>query len=497
MLYVGNHLRRSSRLAVDISYTLRVVGLILLYETLFLLPCIGVSLAYGEIRDVYSFLGTVGVMLCFGVSLLLLTGKHKTRQQGYREGALAVALTWFVLSLTGMLPFLFAGHFSSIPDAFFETVSGFTTTGFTAFGSVESLPKGILLWRSLIQWQGGIGIVVFTMALSPVFSGGGGLLYNAETSGIRHERFLPHIRDVAKRLGIIYVILTVVLIGLLYLCRMPLFDAVCHALSTICSGGFSSRDAGPGAFNSPIIEYILIVFMLISTLNLSLLYKVFTGKPKSLFRDEEFRWLLGILGCTIGVVFILLWVQGTFASPEKSFREAAFNVVSIASSTGYVKGHLDSWGPGFTALVLPVMFICGCAGSTTGGIKMSRFIVMVKNLRNEFKKRIHPNMVIGVRINGNSLPSNLVIQVLAFISLYLIIIIVGTMLIALNGHSLADSLLNVFSSISNIGYNFGSFGENLSSASGYEKLVLSLVMLAGRLEVFTFVAVLMPSFYKR
>lgn len=485
------------RMPVDVLYALRVVGYILLFENIFLATALLVSLGYDEWKEVISFGITMGIMLLLGILLLFLTKRHKNRFQGYREGALAVVLTWITLSLIGTLPFLLAQHHSTFASAFFETVSGFTTTGFTSFLSVESLPKGILLWRSLMQWQGGIGIVVFTMGLSPLLSGGGGLLYNAEVSGITHERFLPRIKEVTNRLGLLYLGLTVVLIVLLYAGGVPIFDAICHALSTVSSGGFTTRNEGVLAFHSHYVEYVLVVFMFIASLNLSLIYLVVAGKPKALFKDEEFRWFFVTIGLATLLVFVFLMVSGIFPSFEESFRQAIFQVVSITSTTGYATSVANSWGSVFLSLFVPLMFVCGCAGSTTGGLKMSRFMVMIKNLRNEFKKRIHPSMVTSVRFNGVAVASNVVMQVLAFISLYLIIIVIGTVLIASLGNNFTTSFSNVLSAISNVGYGFGSFSYNFAFAGSTEKVILALIMLAGRLEVFTFVGVLMPSFYRR
>lgn len=485
------------RMPVDLLYALRVVGFILLFENVFLVATLLVSLGNHEWREVLAFAVTMGVMTLLGALLLLLTRKHKNRFQGYREGALAVVLTWLTLSLIGMLPFLIGEHHTSLADAFFETVSGFTTTGFTTFLSVESLPRGILFWRSIIQWQGGIGIVVFTMGLSPLFSGDGGLLYNAEVSGITHERFLPRIKEVANRLGLLYLGLTVLLVVLLCIGKVPLFDAVCHAFSTISSGGFSTRNEGIPAFHSSYIEYVLIFFMIIASLNLSLIYQVIVGKPKSLYKDEEFRWFIAAIGIATAIVSVLLVTNKIFPTVEESFRQAFFQVVSITSSTGYYTSVANTWGAVFLSIFIPLMFVCGCAGSTSGGLKMSRFMVMIKNLRNEFKKRIHPSMVTSVRFNGVSVASNVVMQVLAFISLYLIIIVIGTVLVASFGNNFTTSFSNVISAISNIGYGFGSFSYNFAFAGSAEKFILALIMLAGRLEVFTFVGILMPSFYRR
>lgn len=482
--------------AVDLLYTIRVVGMMCLTETFFLALCFAVALFYGG-GDALPFLYTTLIMFVVGATLVYLTRNRKNRVQGYREGALAVVLTWITLSLLGMMPFIFGGYTSNAIDAFFETVSGLTTTGATTYATVEHLPHGILLWRSLIQWQGGIGIIVFTMALSPALGGGGGSLYNAETSGITHERFLPRIKKVAQRLWILYLGLTIVLIGLLALGPMNFFDAVCHALSCLSTGGFSTRNDGILAFNSIYTEYVLIVFMFIGSLNLSLLYMACVGKPKKLLRDEEFHWYgIIILGYTL-LTFVVLLINASFTTGEETFRQALFQVVSLSSSTGFLTSDTNTWGPFFVGLSLPIMFVCGCAGSTSGGLKVSRFMVMIKNLNNEFKKRIHPNMVANVRFNSMSVNSDVVIQVLAFISLYLLIIILGTIAVTLVGNDFTSSITSVLSCISNVGPSSGKYTMHYANAGEVEKLILSFVMLAGRLEVFTFVGVLLPSFRRK
>lgn len=492
-----NYANNKHALPVDIPYVLRVVAYILLFEDIFLFISALVSLGYGEIKQSLAFAGTIAIMSIVAFLLIKLTNDRRFAKRGYREGALAVVLTWLMLSLFSTLPYLFTGVLTNMADAFFETVSGYTTTGFTVFNDVEQLPKGILLWRSLMQWQGGIGIVVFTIGLSPIFMGGGGLLYNAETSGITHERFMPKIKEVAKRLWLVYLTITLSLIILLIFGGLSLFEAVCNALTTVCSGGFSTRNGSIADFHSSYIEYVIIIYMYIACLNLALFYKAFRISPRKLFEDDEFRWFTIAMFIAALVIFVILLIRGVFPTAEENFRQALFQVMSIASSTGHSTSNATEWGPSALAIFIMLMFVGGCAGSTAGGIKMSRFMVVNKNLSNEFKKRIHPTMVANVRFNSGSLGSNIVIQVLAFITLYLLIIVIGTALIALLGTDLPTSVANVVSAISNVGYSFGTFTQGFTNVGSAEKIILSFIMLAGRLEVFTFVAVLLPGFYRR
>ena len=294
------HAQRSKSSGINYPFIASVVGSMCLFETLFLLICFLVAL-YTRGGDALPFLYTIGIMALVG-SFLFFYGKYskKNRRTGIREGMLSVTTTWLILSLIGMLPFVFGSYTPTVIDAFFETVSGFTTTGATIFTSVHQLPHGILLWRSLMQWQGGIGIVVFTLALMPTLGSGGGLLYNAETTGIKHDRFMPRITEVARRLSIVYLGLTALLTILLMCGKMNFFESICHALTCVSTGGYSTRDNGILEFNSPYIEYLITLFMFIGSLNVTLLYFTFFGKkPGKLFRDEEFRWFTIFVGICI------------------------------------------------------------------------------------------------------------------------------------------------------------------------------------------------------
>lgn len=489
------HIHR--RPLINFPFVALVVGNMCLLETFFLLICCILSLFYQE-GDTLPFAYTTAIMLCCGLGLLYYGREQRSKLGGnLREGMLAVTATWVTLSVIGMLPFIFGGYTESVIDAFFETVSGYTTTGATIFSSVEQLPHGILLWRSLIQWQGGIGIVVFSLALLPIMGKGGGLLYNAETTGIKHERFLPRIGQVAKRLFLVYIILTFSLTILLLLGKMNFFEALCHSLTCVSTGGYSTRNEGILAYNSPYIEYVITFFMFIGSLNMPLIYFAFSGKPTKLFKDEEFKWFAIFVSVFVVVTSVWIYSQGIYDTVESNFRHAIFQVVSLTSSTGYITADMNEWHPFFFCLGIMMMAVCGCAGSTTGGLKMSRFMVLVKNLNNEFKKRVHPNMVALVRINGHALGSDLVVQVMAFISLYLVVILVGIIALTLTDNTFITAASATFTCISNVGPSFGKYSLHFAEATGFEKGILSVIMLAGRLEVFTVISLLHPVFWKR
>ncbi len=483
---------------INFRFVLQVIGRLCFFESLFILACIACSFIYQE-DDLLAFFYTFLAMLVTGLSFSILGRSKKTDEVGRREGMLTVALTWLCFSLLGTLPFLLGSYTTSFTDAFFESMSGFTTTGATIFDNVESLPHGILLWRSLMQWQGGIGIVVFTVALIPLMGGGMGIshMYNAETTGIIHDRFLPRITQVAKRLWSVYIISTSMLFILLFLGPMNIFDALCHTLTCVSTGGYSTRNAGIAAFDSIYIEYIIVVFMLLSSLSIIVQYFLFMGKPRQLFKDEEVRWFMGIV--FIATAFSTLWLMNmqSYSSIESNFRHSLFQVSSLISTTGFLTADFISWGPFFWCIALVIMLICGCAGSTSGGMKVSRFIVLMKNLSNEFNKRTHPSLMVPVRINGIVINGKLVSQVLAFAFAYILLIFLGVMLLCLTGFDFTSAVGSAVSAMGNVGPGFGEYMATFSHANDFSKWILSLLMLTGRLEVFTIILLFHPSFWRR
>lgn len=481
--------------SINFRFISRILGMMCFVEGLMMLLVALAALIYGE--ELLPWFLTIGAFFALGSVLLHFGRELKKKFASRREGMLAVTLVWLLLSLVGMLPFLLTGSLERPIDAFFETISGFTTTGATIFNEVESLPRSILLWRSLTQWQGGLGIVVFTVALVPIFGGGASQIYNAETTGITHDRFLPRISDVAKCLWAVYLVETLLLIGLLLLGPMGIFDAVCHALTCISTGGFSTRDASVAAFDSAYVEYVLSLFMFIGSLNLTLVYFAVTGKPKRLFKDEEFRFFTFFILTILVITTIWLWVQGEYPSLETTFRQSLFTTLSLGSSTGYTVSDITLWGPFFWMLALLLMFANGCAGSTSGGLKASRFLVLIKNLYNEFKKQIHPHLLTPVLINGRQLSVSVVHQILAFCVLYVALIFVGASLLMLDDNGFVSSISIACSAVSNSGPGIGEYSSSVAGAGTFSKSLLCFLMLAGRLEVFTVIGILTPHFWKR
>ena len=480
---------------INFRFISRILGMMSLVEGAMMLLVLLVALIYRE--SLFPWLITMGVFLSLG-ALLTYQGKGlKKKNASRREGMLAVTSVWVLLSLVGMLPFLLSGVTTHPLDAFVETVSGFTTTGATVFSQVEDFPRSLLFWRSLIQWQGGLGIVVFTVALIPIFGGGASQIYNAETTGITHDRFLPRISDVAKCLWGIYLLETILLVALLWLGPMNFFEAICHAFTCISTGGYSTRDASIAAFDSAYLEYVLSAFMFIGSLNITLVYFAVSGKPKRLLEDEEFRFFTSFVLLIMVITMTWLVVQSEYATLESNFRHALFMVLSLGSSTGYTISDVTLWGPFFWMLALLLMFANGCAGSTSGGLKASRFMVLLKNLYNEFKKQIHPHLLTPVLINGRQLSISYVHQVLAFCVLYVALIFIGATLLMLDNNGFVSSISIACSAISNSGPGIGQYAMGIGEAGDFTKAILCFLMIAGRLEVFTVIGILTPYYWKR
>ncbi|MDR1257982.1 MAG: TrkH family potassium uptake protein [Tannerellaceae bacterium] len=488
---------------LNIRFIIRMLGAMFLLETLFMLPAAGVAFFYDE-ADARPLLLSSAILFSAGL-LFYLSGRRADEQEaGYREGMMVVALTWTLLSLFGMLPFYLGGYIDNITDAYFETMSGFTTTGASVLRNVESLPHGILLWRSLTQWQGGIGVVVFTVALLPLFGGGASQMFDAETTGrgIAHERFRPRVTQVAKRLSGVYLLLTALLSALLCMGPMEVFDAVNHALTTVSTGGYSTKNASVGYWHSSYTEYLISAFMLVGSVSMTLLYFFFRGNVRKLYADEELRWFLLIILVSVGVT--AAWIMsgsraGEGVGVEESFRLSLFHVISIISSTGFATTDYLSWGSFFWFIALILMFIGGCTGSTSGGLKVGRFIIIHKNLSNVFIRQMHPSAVLPVRMNRHVVSADNVYRCLAFTFVYMSLIVVGSLVLTCNGSDFDGAIGATLSAISNIGPGLGDHGPagNYADMPGLSKWTLSFLMMVGRLEIFTVLTILLPGFWKQ
>lgn len=486
--------------AFNLRQVLKVLGALLITESLFMLITAVVSFIYRE-DDFIPLLYSIGITCGTGL-LGILAGRGSTLRFGIREGYLVVGLIWIIFSIFGMLPFVLSGYIPSVTDAFFETMSGFTTTGATILNNIESLPHGLLFWRSLTQWLGGMGIVVLSMAILPMFDAGM-QLYSAEVTGPTHDKLLPRIKDTARRLWEIYILLTIIMTGLLYIAGMGFFDSVCHALSATSTGGYSTKQASVSYWTSPAIHYIIIIFMFVSGINYSLLYKVFIrGDIKKINKDDEFKTyyiVVAIVTTIIAAGLIFDRCIYSIGDIERNFRESLFQVVSIITTTGFVTTDYTLWAPVLQMTLLFLMFTGSCAGSTSGGVKLIRINIVLKNAFYEFKRVIHPKAVIPVRVNRHVLPESIVNGIYAFMTVFTIIIIGSTAVLMMCGLSISEAFGCVLTSISNIGPGLGSQGPSGSFASipAFGKWYLAFLMLIGRLELFTILLLFSPTFWKK
>lgn len=471
--------------------------MIFVLESLFMSLALLVSLYYKG-NDFYPLLVSCVIMLLTGAVFYLAGRDAEDVGNARREGMLIVTLTWFLLSFLGMLPYYLGGYVQTMGDAYFETISGFTTTGASIMTDIEALPEGILFWRSLTQWQGGIGVIVFTVAILPIFGISASQMFDAETSGITHERFFPRVAQVAKRIWGVYLFLTVCVFLLLAAGPMSVFDAINHALTLISTGGYSTRNASIAYWNSAYVEYVSIVSMFVGALNMSLVYFCFKGQFGKLFKDEEFRWFTGFV--LIATTVIAAWITiNHFEDGEDAIRTAAFQVVTLISGSGFATDNYILWGPFFWLVALILMLISGCAGSTSGGLKMSRFVVLAKNLSNTFKKQTHPHAVIPVRMNGKAVSEDLVRRILAFVFAYLGLIVISCLFLSFLGFDFDEAVGAAVSCMGNVGPALGEMGpvSNYASIPEAAKWYLGFLMMVGRLEIFTVLTILLPGFWKQ
>ena len=467
----------------------RIIGQILGLEALFLLLPLAICLADGDEPAVLGF--TLSVLISAGV-YLLLRWLCRNAETGFRakEGLVCVSLAWMAMSFLGCLPFFLSGAIPNLVDALFETVSGFTTTGASILPAVEGLPRGLLFWRSFTHWVGGMGVLVFLLAIIPISGAGGGFtmhLLRAESPGPNVGKLVPRIRQTAKLLYLIYVVLTVLDLIFLLLGGMPLFDALCTAFATAGTGGFSVRNASMAAY-SPYLQNVTTVFMLLFGVNFSCYYLLLMRQIRNVFRDEELRLYLGLVAAAI---LLITWdLRGLYATVGETVRQAAFQVSSIISTTGFATTDFDLW-PSFSKAILMILMITGaCAGSTAGGLKLARALLLFKTLRRNARQVLHPSRVQVVRNNGQAVPEKVLEHANAYFAAYIIIIIVSFLLISLDEFSLTTNFTAVHACFNNVGPGLDGVGPTCSYAaySTFSKLVLTVDMLAGRLEIFPILA---------
>lgn len=485
--------------SINFPILLRIIGLLLIIESVFLVVPLITCVVYGE-KDWVWFALTLGVTMLAGL-LMVFCIHPRSSHMGKREGFLLTALVWLFFSLFGMLPFmLMENEPMSMSDAFFEAMSGFTTTGATVMTSISHLNHGAIMWRSLMQWIGGMGIIIFTLAVIPMLNHSGGMqMFNAEVTGITHDKLRPRISQTAKGLWMIYIVLTGLLFVLLIAGPMGPFDALCHAFSTMSTGGFSTVDASLAEWDSVYIEIVVTVFMFIGGTSFTLIFRAAHGEFKPLWKNDVFRTYVSIIFVTYILFVIGIVYHGQATSIKAVTLDPLFQIVSTITSTGYEVNDLELWGTFVLSLVFALMFFGACAGSTSGGAKIDRLIYLLKNCRNEIVRTIHPNDVLTVRVNDKVIPHEIVSKVIAFLCLYVMIIMVGGILLTALGMPLVDSFFSAFSCISNTGLGAGvtGYGESYAIVPDAGKWLLAFIMLTGRLELFTVLILFTPAFWHK
>jgi trk system potassium uptake protein len=475
---------------------INIIGLLVIIEGFFVLLCLIPAVIYPG-GDLMAILITSVLMFSTGSAMWFLT-RNSDKSTGKREGFIIVSLVWIVFSLFGSLPFWISGAIPSFSDAFFETMSGFTTTGATILTDIESLPHGLLFWRSLTQWMGGMGIIVLSLAVLPILGIGGMQLFIAEVPGPTKEKLHPRVTETARRLWGIYIIFTGMEVVLLLLGGMNLFDAVCHSFTTMATGGYSTRNASIAYFDSPFIEYVITVFMLAAGTNFILSYFAMHLEFGRIWKNEEFRFYLGlVLAFTVILSAGLFFGHGHGA--EESFRYAAFQVVSIITTTGFITSDYLTWTPFLLILIFVLMFFGGSAGSTGGGIKIIRVLLIFKNSYLEVKRLIFPSAVLPVKLNNKSISQHIIGNVLAFGFIYILILAISVVVISSLGYDMDTSLGAAAACLGNIGPGIGQVGpaESYAHFPDFGKWFLSFIMLLGRLELFTVLILFLPSFWKK
>lgn len=464
---------------------------------LFMLSAIPFSIYFNE--DFYPLLYSSAISIGIGSSTWGLMRWGNRKELTKKEGYLVVALGWIAMSVFGMLPFLLGGVIDNVSDAFFETMSGYTTTGASILNDIEAVPKGLLFWRSLTQWIGGMGIIVLTIALLPMLGVGGMQLFIAEAPGISPDKLKPRIADTAKRLWLIYLGLTGLETILLKYGGMNFFDALNHSLTTMATGGFSTKNDSMAHYNdTPFIQYVVMVFMFLAGVNFTLTYFGLKGKFHKVWKNEEFKTYLFFI--VIFSVFATIGVLTITHTPfEPAFRKACFQVISIITTTGFISADYTAWAPVLTVLFFFLMFLGGSAGSTAGGVKVVRHLLMIKNSFLEMKRILHPSAILPVRLNGKAVSQSVTHHVLAFIIVYLSIYVFGVLAIASTGVDLVTTLSAVATSLGNVGPGLGTIGplDNFSHLPTLAKWMLSGLMLVGRLELFTILILFTPYFWRK
>lgn len=473
---------------------------LLMFEAAFMAVPIGVSLYYAEYGATQAF--GIAAMVTLLVGLIGHYGIIPSRKELSKyDGVMLTTLIWIVFSLFGLIPYMLAPTTQmSFSQGFFEAMSGFTTTGATLTPSLDNLSHSIHVWHCLSEWIGGLGIIIFTVAILPMLNSSGGIaLFNAEQAKISQDKVSPRISTTAQRIWLVYILLTLALFVLLCLGPMSTFEAACHSLATLSSGGFSTTSAGINAFPTVYVKVVITVFMFLSGVNFALVYRMATGQPRIAAKNDTLKTYCKVIAAFTLIFIIIILANGSFNGWQSLSIDPLFQAVSFITSTGFILGDFEQWGPTAFALSLIMMFMGGCAGSTAGGAKIDRIVYLLKDIRNSIKNSLRPNAVLPVRINGRAVPSRQVSTVIAFLCIYVILVLAGTMLLSLTGIDLGASFVACLGAMGNSSLSISdcSLGCDYLSLNHSGRYILSFLMLTGRLEIYSVLVMFTPYFWKQ
>lgn len=482
---------------MNFKLILNITGLVLIFISIFIILPVIVSLIYNQTDTIYlieSFL----ITFISGAILYYLTREHRKEEIRHRDGFAIVTISWLAVSFFGSLPYILSGSIPSFTDAYFEAMSGFTTTGASILTNVEALPKGILFWRSLTNWMAGMGIIVLSLAILPLLGAGGMQLFRAEVSEIVVEKLRPRITDTAKALWYVYIVITIAGVILLLLGGMNLYDALCHCFGAIATGGFSVKNASIAYYQSAYIDIVIILLMVIGGINFSLHFYAFRGDFSRYWRSSEFRFFCLIISSSI--VLITLNIMGhSYTSLFDALRYASFQVASIVTATGYTTADFEKWPVFSQQILVLLMFFGGMVGSTAGGMKQVRILLMLKQAYRELYQLIHPHAVTTLKLDDKALTKEVLGGIWGFLFLFLFVWVVATVGMTLLGADMITAATTTISAMSNVGPALGEAGpaENYSTLPALGKWILSFCMLIGRLEVYTVLILFVPRFWKK
>ena len=484
---------------INFPIVLRMQGWLLLIEAAFMLLPLAVSIYYKESSSMWAFIYSAGITAAAGAGMAFGIRPHSSSMHK-REGLMLTGIIWVFFSMFGMLPYLFSDTFNNVTDAFFETMAGFTTTGSSVIRYVEEIPHGVLFWRAMTQWIGGMGIILFTLAVIPMLNQKGGIaLFNAEVTGITHERLRPRVSQTAKDLWLIYIGLTAILTGLLYAGPMDWFDAVCHAMTTTSTGGYSTKNIGLDYWQSSYVFIVVIIFMFFGGGSFSIIAALMRGNFSRIKHNNTLRWYCMTAFITTVAIVAYMAYKGFLDNNFDRFVYGAFDTISAITSTGFSTFDYEDSGEFVTVILMVMMFFGGMAGSTSGGAKMDRLIVLLKHTANEFYRVLHTNSVRAVHIDGKPVPNHVVSKVNTFFTVYVGIIMIVALYLTFYGIPVFDAMYTSMSAISNVGIGFGVTGTGGSWVALHPgaKWVLALEMMIGRLELFTVLVIFTRSFWKK